>query len=253
MVAATLCTAAPAHAAWFARKARVTHQPVSYDPAAIDQLLYPVPEYDYGALDAVIRSANDEAAKADANRWRISVSGARGRKGRAAFAPSDYAEPASSLVSLTRTASLGDGYDLDIVPYARFSSSPGYSEAGGGGMLRLSLFGVTARDGRGMGKSGRWFVYGAAGGRAVGWNFANTEDGALRALGLTVDRTSAVISSAEAGIAWRKGGAQASLGYVRRKVRLKGGLSELDIMAGLDLFPHDDDAVAFTFSYVPQL
>nr|MEA2798387.1 hypothetical protein [Phenylobacterium sp.] len=81
---------------------------------------------------------------------------------------------------------------------------------------RLAALGV--RDGKSFGDRGRWYVFAAASGRAVGLNMLHGDTGWDRA-GWTTDPTSALIGDAQVGVGFRKGPMQTSLGYIHREVK----------------------------------
>ena len=153
-------------------------------------------------------------------------------------------------------------YGVELAPHAGFGvASYGPSaEAGAeirigalkqadlGGQMRQRLrdLGVDPVKGAVLGSRSRWYLFAAASGQAVGLNLRRDEDGWTNA-GWSEDRTSGFVTSAQAGLAWRLGPAQASIGYVRRKIKTSGPQS--DLYADL---PKNDDVAGFTFSYTPQ-
>jgi hypothetical protein len=153
-----------------------------------------------------------------------------------------------------------DGLAFDIAPHAGFGVSNLGTQAEGGATLTVSksrgeraleqLRDLGVKDGTSFGDKGRWYLFAAASGRAVGLNLRQDEGGWTSA-GWSEDRTAGFVTSAQAGLAWRKGPAQASIGYVRRKVRMGGpqGSVTSDLYADL---PKDDDLAGFTFSYAPR-
>lgn len=259
-VVVALAAALPAQAGLFGRKARPAQPPVAYDQAAIDSLLYPLPSYDNAAIGALISDAEADPARRPKPRWsaaarltptrqplRLSMDTApwplAGEDVR--YSPIDFAQDGPGLVGVSVGA-----YDFDVTPHAGFDFGRRGGRAGAGAFARLGSLG-RVRDGRELGQAERWYLFGAASGQAVGWNFAGASEEPWRAMGLTRDRVSGVIAEAQAGVAWRKGAMQASLGYTRRRIRLKGDLAELSGKLDLDLFPRSDDALTFTYSYAP--
>ena len=81
---------------------------------------------------------------------------------------------------------------------------------------RLKDMGVG--DGADFGERGRWYLFAAASGRAVGLNMLHSDSGWDRA-GWTTDPTSALIGDAQVGVGWRKGAMQTSFGYIHREVK----------------------------------
>jgi hypothetical protein len=61
-------------------------------------------------------------------------------------------------------------------------------------------------------------------------------------------RDQGVVSKAQAGLVWRRGGAQASFGYVRRSVKLAAPVNN-DILANL---PKSDHVAGISFSFMPH-
>ena len=106
---------------------------------------------------------------------------------------------------------------------------------------RLKALGV--KDGAQFGQQGRWYLFAAASGRAVGMNMLHGEQGWNRA-GWSTDTTSKLVGDAQVGVGWRKGAMQTSVGYVHRKVKGE------HLLYGVD--PHDDDMVAFSLSIRPR-
>lgn len=106
---------------------------------------------------------------------------------------------------------------------------------------RLKELGV--RDGAAFGDQGRWYVYAAASGRAVGLNMLHGDGGWDRA-GWTTDPTSTLISDAQLGVGWRKGIMQTSFGYLHREVKGQ------HMIFGQQT--RDDSMVAFTLSIKPR-
>ena len=99
------------------------------------------------------------------------------------------------------------------------------------------------RDGAALGGAGRWYLYAAADGRAVGLNMLHGENGWNRG-GWTTDPTSALIGDAQVGVGWRKDDIQSSFGLIHREVKgqhmIWGQQTRSDTM------------VAFSFSLKPQ-
>lgn len=144
-------------------------------------------------------------------------------------------------------------FDVDVTPHAGlgWTSLGGAAEAGA--MLtvgqkrerqvveRLNAMGV--RDGEELADQGRWYLFAAASGRAVGLNMLRGADGWDRA-GWTTDPASALIGDAQLGVGWRKGGMQTSLGYIHREVKGE------NMIFGQKT--RDDSLVAFSLTLRPQ-
>jgi hypothetical protein len=104
--------------------------------------------------------------------------------------------------------------------------------------LRLGPTGLRARDNAG-GADGRWFMFAGARSNELGRN-----ESAWPSAPWAEDHASGSMTRAEAGIALRSGNAQASFGYVRRKVKVSGAQS--DLLANM---PKTDHVAGFSFSY----
>ena len=149
----------------------------------------------------------------------------------------------------------GRKFALDVTPHA----GVGYGGAGGsaeaGATVRLGKkknMGARVNDALGVqdgaaafGDRGRWYIFAAASGRAVGMNMLRGQNGDWSRAGLTQDTASKLIGDSQAGVAWRKGPMQASLGYIHRAIKARG-----DGIMGLAT--QKDDVVALSFSLKPQ-
>ena len=143
-------------------------------------------------------------------------------------------------------------YALDVTPHAGlgFGGAGGTAEAGatvrfGKKSMEdrvVSSLGVS--DGRAFGNRGRWYVFAAASGQAVGLNMLRSQDGDWSRAGFTADNNSKLIGDGQAGLAWRKGAMQASFGYVHRKIRAKDQI--------MGMATQKDEMVAMTFSLKPH-
>jgi hypothetical protein len=114
--------------------------------------------------------------------------------------------------------------NVDVTPHGGFGvGSRGRSaEAGatvrvGGGDLGDRLDNLVQDGRKAYGNRGRWYLFAAASGRAVGYNMIRGEDGWRRS-GVSTDEGS-FIGDAQAGVAWRKGAMQGSFGYVHREIK----------------------------------
>ena len=106
---------------------------------------------------------------------------------------------------------------------------------------RLQAMGV--RDGASFGQQGRWYLFAAASGRAVGLNMLHGDAGWNRA-GWSTDPTSKLVGDTQVGVGWRRGAIQTSVGYVHREVKGQ------HLMYGVD--PKSDSMVAFSLSIRPR-
>ena len=148
----------------------------------------------------------------------------------------------------------GRKYALDVTPHAGvgFGGAGGSAEAGA--TVRLGTkknMGDRVTDalgvregGEAFGTRGRWYIYAAASGRAVGFNMLRGQNGDWLRAGLSQDVTSRLIGDSQAGVAWRKGPMQASFGYIHREIRAK------EVVLGLAT--QKDDVVALSFSLKPH-
>jgi hypothetical protein len=160
-------------------------------------------------------------------------------------------------VALTRDWPAALAYDgrrfgVDITPHAGLGMTSFGGSAEAGATLRLMqrdsiaaerLRALGVRDGATFGERGRWYLFAAASGRAVGLNMLHGETGWDRA-GWTTDATSTLIGDTQLGVGWRKGAVQSSFGYIHREVKGQNRLW------GLDTKP--DSMVAFSFSIRPH-
>jgi Uncharacterized protein conserved in bacteria (DUF2219) len=145
----------------------------------------------------------------------------------------------------------GQGFGLDVTPHAGvgMTSFGGSAEAGatlrlmqGDASLKQRLNSMGVRDGSAFGGKGRWYLFAAATGRAVGLNMTHSDAGWDRA-GFSTDATSTLIGDAQVGVGWRKGAMQTSLGYIHREVKGQ------NMLFGVD--PGSDSMVAFSLSIRP--
>jgi len=142
-------------------------------------------------------------------------------------------------------------FGVDLTPHAGVGVTNLGGSAEAGATLRLMqrdsaaaqrLKALGLRDGAALGDRGRWYLFAAASGRAVGLNMLRGDGGWDRSW--TTDQTSTLIGDAQVGVGWRKGAMQTSLGYIHRQV--KGA----HMLYGVDA--HDDSMVAFSLSIKPQ-
>ena len=148
----------------------------------------------------------------------------------------------------------GKGFGVDLTPHAGLgvTSVGGSAEAGATVRLeqrdnkaaaRLRALGI--RDGAAsFGDKGRWYLFAAASGRAVGLNMLHGDQG-WNPAGWTTDTTSKLTGDAQVGVGWRKGDMQTSFGYIHREVKGKNTLFGVD--------PKSDSVVAFSLSIRPHL
>lgn len=170
----------------------------------------------------------------------------------------DGFEPRAYEVAVTRdwpqaVKLAGDGYDLDVSPHAGLGWSPAGGQAEAGAMVRLFPLGAEAsepdgferlgvEDGAQFGDRGRWYLFAAASGRAVGLNMLR-QQGDWDSAGWTTDGAAALIGDAHVGVGWRQGPMQASLGYIHREVKGQ------HMVFGQET--KDDQVVALSFTVRP--
>ncbi len=142
-------------------------------------------------------------------------------------------------------------YSVNLYPQTALSSTSFGRNAQAGAMVRVSsvdsaiaerLSAMGVKSGAALDQSGRWFLFAAVNGRAVGFNMLQNSSGGLQRGGWTTDQSSALVGDGQVGVGWRKGAVEASVGYVHREVKFQtadynGSSGWSDSMA----------AVSFTF------
>lgn len=173
-----------------------------------------------------------------------------------------YVGPNAYGVDYTRTwpAALRGAtgaYAIDVSPQAGVGYGAAGASVGGGATVRLStqsrdakivdrLKAMGVEDGARYGEQGRWYLFAAASGRAVGLNMVANGQGGLARDGWSTD-PAALVGDAQLGIGWRRGDAQTSLGYLMRKVRVRD-----DYASRLVDLPSNEQIAGITFSYKPR-
>ncbi len=148
----------------------------------------------------------------------------------------------------------GRSFGVDVTPHAGvgMTSVGGSAEAGatlrvtpgGDAALAERLNALGVKDGAAtFGDKGRWYLFAAASGRAVGLNMLHGEQGWDRA-GVTTDAASTLVGDTQMGVGFRKGAMQTSLGYVHREVKGQ------NMLFGVD--PKSDSMVAFSLQIRPR-
>jgi hypothetical protein len=145
-----------------------------------------------------------------------------------------------------------DSVNVDLSPHAGVGVSRKGGQAEAGATRRVSgarereavqrLKDMGVRDGATFGGVGRWYLFAAASGRAVGLNMLREGGGWDRA-GWTTDSTGELVGDAQIGVGWRKGDMQTSFGVLHREVR---GNHMIFGQA-----TRDDTVAAFSFSIKP--
>jgi hypothetical protein len=191
---------------------------------------------------------------------RMSVGGvARGPGGVVFARPDALFDPDAEAFDVTYTRgwpaawSVTAGrYALDVTPHAGFGVNNAGGSAEAGAMVRLgenlgegmmNRLGIQRSDPAAMAGRGRWFLFAAASGRAVGLNMLPTAQGGVQRAGWSSEPTNALVSDAQAGVGWSKGMVQASFGYVHRDVK-----GEIPLADGPDAASYHDSMVAFSLS-----
>jgi hypothetical protein len=121
-----------------------------------------------------------------------------------------------------------DRFAVDLEPRAGFGVSNYGGQAVGGATLTVStsreqravarLKAMGIGEGKRFGGAGRWYLFAAADGRAVGLNMLHGDNGWDRA-GWTTDSTGALVGDAQVGVGWRRGDMQSSFGVIHREIR----------------------------------
>jgi hypothetical protein len=195
---------------------------------------------------------------------RVSVGGvARGPGGVVTARPDALMTPDAQAfdVSYTRgwpsvwSAQAGR-YALDVSPHA----GVGFSQAGGsaeaGALVRLGQdmqdrvvrrLGLKTTDAPSADGQGRWFLFASASGRAVGVSMTPGAQNSLQRGAWTGEQATSVVSDAQAGLGWRRGDLQASVGYVHRNVK-----NQTAITSGAGPANYHDSMVAFSFTITPH-
>lgn len=111
-----------------------------------------------------------------------------------------------------------------------------------GAFLQGKLREMGVKDGAAAyGAQGRFYLFAAVHGQAVGLNL-QTQGGGLHRTGWSTDQTSALVGDGQIGLGWRKGGMEAAVGYVHRGVHLRN-----TPIGASDSYADDMGAVSFTF------
>ncbi len=139
-------------------------------------------------------------------------------------------------------------HDWTFTPHAGFGLTDMGGQGNAGAVLSVrdraaaALEGFGVHDGASMEGRGRYYLFAAASGKAVGLNILrDSTTGDWRRAGWTMDPASSLVGEAQVGIGWRRGAMQTSLGYVHRDYDPTAAS-----LFGLD--GRDDDRVAFSFS-----
>lgn len=144
------------------------------------------------------------------------------------------------------------GHDWSLTPHAGIGVSDAGGKASAGAELSFKeraeglLEDLGVRDGTDMRARGRYYLFAAASGRAVGFNLLrDSSSGDIRRAGWTIDPASNLVGEAQLGVGWRRGPLQTSFGYIHRDYD-----APLGTRGGMD--GKDADMVAFSFSVRPH-
>jgi hypothetical protein len=202
------------------------------------------------------------AGSAGVDSVRMSLgSVARGRGGVISARPDGLSDPDPQAFDLryihgwpSALTWSGAGYEMDVSPHAGLGVNNAGGTAEAGAMLRFGSdlgakvakkLGLHEVDSSTYGGRGRWYLFAAASGQAVGLNMTPGAPGLPRN-SWSSETTSALISDAQAGIGWRKGDMQASFGYVHREIR-----SQTPELNSVNPSKINDSMVAFSLSIHP--
>lgn len=139
-------------------------------------------------------------------------------------------------------------YDLRLAPHAELGVSNAGGQAGAGAvltvgqrrddMVKSQLSDLGVQDGAAFGDQGRWYLFAAASGRAVGLNMLRN-DGQWDRAGWSTDPSSTLVGDAQVGVGFRKGMMQTSFGVIHREVkgehRIWGQSTKDDTLAAFSL------------------
>ncbi|HEY2661553.1 MAG TPA: hypothetical protein VGI79_17675 [Caulobacteraceae bacterium] len=153
----------------------------------------------------------------------------------------------------------GGRYDLDVSPHAGLAMSDTYGSALAGASVRLQLpvskrerlasLGFAPSSPSSATDKGRWFLFAEGSGELVGVHLSRDGRNLMPRAALTLDDgvQRDVVSDTQAGVGWRKGGVQASFGYVHREIR-----NDASVAANHQMADIKGDMVALTFSFRPH-
>ena len=139
-------------------------------------------------------------------------------------------------------AKLGDAND-HALPGAMVEIGPG-REPTKQDQVTDKLQSMGVRDGTEFGNAGRWYAFVGGSGKTLGFNVRRDPDGPLRTYGLSVDPAAAV-GDIQAGVGFRKGDVQTSVGYVHRTFKPAYAMQNID-------FDNKDEMVGVSLSLKPR-
>lgn len=146
---------------------------------------------------------------------------------------------------------------FELTPRAGVGVSSAGGLAGAGATIRFGqdledqvvgkvtdALGLRTVDGESFGDRGRWYLFAAADGQAVGLNVLRDSQGDWSRAGWSSDPSS-LIGEAQVGVGWRRGAVQASFGYLHREIKATGIMNAENTKL-------EDGAVAFSLSIKPS-
>jgi hypothetical protein len=134
-------------------------------------------------------------------------------------------------------------FDVGLSPYASLDPGPRGGLATAGARIELSRpRDAGSLDTAAAGAEGRWYLFAATSGKALGLNLLRNDNGWDRG-GWSAEPNSTLVGDAELGFGWRKGELQTSLGYRHREGRRKHTMFAQKT--------EDDSLLAISFSFRP--
>jgi hypothetical protein len=144
------------------------------------------------------------------------------------------------------------GVGLSVSPHAGVGvDSIGGNSAEAGAMFKFTsvkgalqdrLRAMGVKNGSTYGDQGRFYLFAAVKGQAVGLNMMSGANGALRQAGWSTDASSALVGDGQVGVGWRQGGMETTIGYVHRGVHVQNAP-----YGASDSFGEDLAALSLTF------
>lgn len=209
---------------------RIVLPPVSQDFAALDEAAFAAhPMTRIGSTDIAL----PQTRRTSLDSLRVSVGEVVAPTGQTLFLDRAQYDAKAIDVSLLRDWPAAFSFDagklgVDLSPHAGVGMGSRGGSAEAGARVELSkrrddqavqrLRDLGVREGEGFGDRGRWYLFAAASGRAVGLNMLRNENGWDHG-GWTTDPTSTLVGDAQVGVGWRKGDLQTSFGYMHREVK----------------------------------
>jgi hypothetical protein len=142
------------------------------------------------------------------------------------------------------------GLEVSVTPHAGVGvgSRGGSAEAGATVRIGRDLDKLVPEGQDAFGERGRWYIYAAGSGRAVGYNFARNRDGDYARSGYSHD-SGVFLGDAQLGVAWRRGDMQSSFGVIYREIEPEG--LRVGSRSGIDT-DVSEGLIAFQLSIKPD-